>query len=400
MPRRLAARDPAAARIVVAHHHFAPAPDYDNKHDVLHGARRALDRFTECAVDMILGGHLHRAYVGNSLDVYPSNDRTSGIIIVQSGTSTSQRGRAREREKNSFNVIEIDSETIRVTHHMFFHDIGGFPLLSRHLFPRRHRHYLTGALIVGFVRRLDTTRHARGAAPPIAKGAMRPKATGRSSLAIEHDVGPRLLERRDALGSDLGALERNQLEGLDSLQVGDGIVRNTGALKFEVLELGDMFQASKIWSSTGVPVRSTSYPPCLKLTFPPNACTLAIAWFCSGVMAEPHPAAESETSNHARLNARRPTRPREKCSTQCDAMGAPCARLKFRCQFHLILTHGAAKIFPSSRGFMANPQSWRWPARTRGTRYRGSRSGRNDRKARANLDFRTGMRPRPATCLG
>ncbi len=136
---------PGAARIVVAHHHFAPAPDYDNKHDVLHGARRALDRFTECAVDMILGGHLHRAYVGNSLDVYPSNDRTSGIIIVQSGTSTSQRGRAREREKNSFNVIEIDSETIRVTHHMFFHDIGGFAPLSRHLFPRRQRHYLTGA---------------------------------------------------------------------------------------------------------------------------------------------------------------------------------------------------------------------------------------------------------------
>ena len=33
-------------------------------------ARRALDAFTRMRVDLILGGHLHRAYIGNSLDVY------------------------------------------------------------------------------------------------------------------------------------------------------------------------------------------------------------------------------------------------------------------------------------------------------------------------------------------
>ena len=133
------------AKIIVAHHHFAPAPDYENEHDVMRRARQAIDRFNEMQVDLILGGHLHRAYIGNSLDVYPSQDRTSGIIIAQSGTTTSQRGRAREREKNSFNLIGIGPEVIRITHFMYFHEAGGFAPVSRHVFPRRNRHYLSGS---------------------------------------------------------------------------------------------------------------------------------------------------------------------------------------------------------------------------------------------------------------
>ena len=65
-------------------------------------AKRALDAFTAMRVDAILGGHLHRAYIGNSLDVYSGADREHGIAIVQSGTTTSRRGRARERGKELF----------------------------------------------------------------------------------------------------------------------------------------------------------------------------------------------------------------------------------------------------------------------------------------------------------
>ena len=133
---------PECARIVVAHHHFAPAPDYDNEHDVMRRGRQALDRLNELKVDLILGGHLHRAYIGNSLDVYPSKDRASGITIVQSGTTTSGRGRAREREKNSFNLIRIDGDVVHIDHYMYFHALEGFAPLSRHEFPRRDRHYL------------------------------------------------------------------------------------------------------------------------------------------------------------------------------------------------------------------------------------------------------------------
>lgn len=133
-----------AAKIVVVHHHFAPAPDYGHDEHVMGRAKEALDRFTELEVDLILGGHLHRAYIGNSLDVYPSQDRAHGIVIAQSGTTTSRRGRAREREKNSFNLIQMGPDVTRITHYMYFHETDGFAPLSRHVFPRRPRPYLAG----------------------------------------------------------------------------------------------------------------------------------------------------------------------------------------------------------------------------------------------------------------
>jgi 3',5'-cyclic AMP phosphodiesterase CpdA len=124
-----------ALKVVVAHHHFAPAPDYEGG-QVMPRAKRAIELFSELEVDLILGGHLHRAYIGNSLDLYPGPDRVHGITIVQSGTSTSRRGRVREREKNSFNVIRVTDEVIRITHYMYFDDAEGFASVSRHVFPR------------------------------------------------------------------------------------------------------------------------------------------------------------------------------------------------------------------------------------------------------------------------
>jgi 3',5'-cyclic AMP phosphodiesterase CpdA len=130
------------ARIVVAHHHFAPAPDYEGG-EVMPHAKRAMDFFEKIRVEMVLGGHLHRAYIGNSLDVYPGTDREHGIIIVQSGTSTSRRGRAREREKNSFNLIRVTEERVRITHYMYFDELLGFAPVGRHLFPRPGKRFLT-----------------------------------------------------------------------------------------------------------------------------------------------------------------------------------------------------------------------------------------------------------------
>jgi 3',5'-cyclic AMP phosphodiesterase CpdA len=124
-----------AIRIVVAHHHFAPAHDYlyDSK---MPKAKRAMERFADMNVEMILGGHLHRAYIGNSLDFYPGTHRDRGIIIAQCGTTTSRRGRGREAEKNSLNLIEIRSSTIAITHYMYFHENDSFEAFSRHMFRR------------------------------------------------------------------------------------------------------------------------------------------------------------------------------------------------------------------------------------------------------------------------
>lgn len=128
-------------KIVVAHHHFLPAPDF--AHDqTMPKARRALDIFVKLGVDVILGGHLHRGYIGNTLDVYAGADRQHGTIIVQCGTTTSRRGRGREREENSFNLIDIDGDFLHITHYLYFDDVGRFAPASRHSFPRPGRRTL------------------------------------------------------------------------------------------------------------------------------------------------------------------------------------------------------------------------------------------------------------------
>ncbi|MFP3947600.1 MAG: metallophosphoesterase family protein [Gemmatimonadota bacterium] len=128
--------DPGETKILVAHHHLAGAPDYEDD-TTLPNARQILDQFNRMGVELILGGHLHRAYIGNSLDVYPGRDREHGIVIVQSGTSTSHRGRAREEARNSFNVIRIAEDHLEITHYMYFDEIHAFAPFSMHAYPRR-----------------------------------------------------------------------------------------------------------------------------------------------------------------------------------------------------------------------------------------------------------------------
>jgi 3',5'-cyclic AMP phosphodiesterase CpdA len=132
--------DPTDTRIIVAHHHFSPAPDYERE-TVMPGAREVLDALNQMKVELILGGHLHRAYIGNSLDVYPGKDRDHGIVIVQSGTTTSRRGRAREQARNSFNVVRLAEDHLEITHFMYFEDLGRFAPFSMHAFPRRGSRY-------------------------------------------------------------------------------------------------------------------------------------------------------------------------------------------------------------------------------------------------------------------
>jgi 3',5'-cyclic AMP phosphodiesterase CpdA len=131
-------------RIVVAHHHFAPG--HDKVFDVaMPGSRRAIDCFVEQKVEMILGGHLHRSYIGNSLDFYPGHHLERGVIIVQCGTTTSSRGKGRERDENTFNLIEASADTLTVTHYLYFEEADMFAAISKHIFPRQGRTFDSGS---------------------------------------------------------------------------------------------------------------------------------------------------------------------------------------------------------------------------------------------------------------
>ena len=132
-------------RIVVAHHHFAPG--HDKVLDVpMPRSRRAIEYFVEHRVEMILGGHLHRSYIGNSLDFYPGHHRDRGVIIVQCGTTTSRRGKGRERDENTLNVIEAHDDKLVVYHYLYFEDAGEFAPISQHIFPRNGLPFQSGAL--------------------------------------------------------------------------------------------------------------------------------------------------------------------------------------------------------------------------------------------------------------
>jgi 3',5'-cyclic AMP phosphodiesterase CpdA len=128
-------------RILVLHHHLAPAPDYESD-QVLIGYQRCLDAFGKMGVELVLGGHLHRAYVADSADCRPPVEGGGSMVIAHSGTTTSTRGRARERNKNSFNLIAIAGDHMVITHHEYAAREGKFVPVRSHIFPRRAQAFL------------------------------------------------------------------------------------------------------------------------------------------------------------------------------------------------------------------------------------------------------------------
>ena len=129
-------------RVVVTHHHLAPPPDFEGG-NVMPGARRALRAFTRMRVDLTLAGHMHRAYIGDSLDFLPGAGREDGIVIVQCGTTSSSRGRGRERLRNSLNHVRTAEREVRVTRYLWADVEREFLPHSEHRFGARGRGWLT-----------------------------------------------------------------------------------------------------------------------------------------------------------------------------------------------------------------------------------------------------------------
>jgi len=125
---------PGTCKVAVLHHHVANPPGSHDRRKISN-AREAVDLLDRCGVDLLLCGHIHVSYVGTTLDVRPDLQR--GTIICQSGTTTSRRGKGRERGKNSYNIIEIEDQVIRIGQHMYLENIGRFATVAEHVFPRR-----------------------------------------------------------------------------------------------------------------------------------------------------------------------------------------------------------------------------------------------------------------------
>jgi 3',5'-cyclic AMP phosphodiesterase CpdA len=136
MGEKLAATPETVFKVVVAHHHLIPPPNFGTQR-VLSNAYDAIDVFSSAGVDLILSGHQHQTYIGNSEEFYPKG--RPPVVILHSGTTTSNRGRGFEREKNTCNWIQVDGESMIVSHYRWDAGLGRFAEHSRHWYPRQER---------------------------------------------------------------------------------------------------------------------------------------------------------------------------------------------------------------------------------------------------------------------
>lgn len=125
---------PETCKVAVLHHHVVDPPGSKGRRR-LANADQVMHLLDRCGVELLLCGHIHVSYIGNTLDVRPH--LRQGTVICQSGTTTSRRGKGREHGKNSFNVIEIDTCVIRIIQHLYLEDVRRFAPVAEHIFPRR-----------------------------------------------------------------------------------------------------------------------------------------------------------------------------------------------------------------------------------------------------------------------
>jgi len=125
-------------RVLVSHHNLAKAPG-DEAGKILPGSRECLSAFSEMDVDLILGGHLHQTYWASSSDGVGDGEGARPIPIVHTGTTTSMRGRAAERGRNSLNLIRISKEEVRVVPHLRDEETGTFQPSGEFCFHRDRR---------------------------------------------------------------------------------------------------------------------------------------------------------------------------------------------------------------------------------------------------------------------
>lgn len=125
-------------RIVVAHHPLVSAPDGEPA-DPIPDAARILDAFRDMGAELVMGGHFHRGFVARSSAVCPAHEGHDEVVLAYSGTATSTRGRASEASKNSFHLLMIEEDTIKVEHKLLNRDSMTFEFLCETILPRRRR---------------------------------------------------------------------------------------------------------------------------------------------------------------------------------------------------------------------------------------------------------------------
>jgi 3',5'-cyclic-AMP phosphodiesterase len=93
---------PADLRIFVLHHHLLPVPGTGRERNIVYDAGDLLEILLRSHVDLVLAGHKHVPYAW----------RLEDLFVVTTGTVSTLRLRGHTRP--CYNVIEIDSSSVRI----------------------------------------------------------------------------------------------------------------------------------------------------------------------------------------------------------------------------------------------------------------------------------------------
>ncbi len=134
----------AAHRIVVTHHPFIPPPVGDASSEkarieLVGRAGRALTVLDAGRVDLLLSGHLHHSYAGDTRTQYPAAHRA--IVAAQAGTAISRR--VRDGEPNGYNLITLDGDLMAIEVRVW--RPGGFAPATRVEYRRSDAGWSAGA---------------------------------------------------------------------------------------------------------------------------------------------------------------------------------------------------------------------------------------------------------------
>ncbi|HYC70649.1 MAG TPA: metallophosphoesterase family protein [Opitutaceae bacterium] len=102
----------ARHKVVVTHHPFIPPPARDSDQAgirLVGRAALAMAVIDRCGVDLLLSGHLHHGYSGDTRTQYPAARR--GVVAVQAGTAISGRVRS---DPNGYNRILLAEDRMSV----------------------------------------------------------------------------------------------------------------------------------------------------------------------------------------------------------------------------------------------------------------------------------------------